>query len=128
MAFPPTGTAVSLYRMTSNILADSTFAGLSRLGDDDGTAIWTVLTDEKEVRAAIEARAKERLAQQAAQEKFFHALLLLKLERKEPNGEASSALQAAGAHPVGDLHALRIPCRPHTTRRRRVPCAAVQEK
>ena len=61
--------------------ADSTFAGLRRLGDDDGTAVWTVLTDEKEVRAAIEARAKERLAEQAAQEKFYSKLLL---ERKEP--------------------------------------------
>ena len=73
-----------------------------------------------EVRAAIEARAKERLAQQAAQEKFFHALLLLKLERKEPNGEASSALRQLARNPSASLHALRIPCRPHTTRRRRV--------
>ena len=81
--------------MTSNILADSTFAGLSRLGDDDGTAIWTVLTDEKEVRAAIEARAKERLAEQAAQDEFYCKLLL---ERKEPTGgESAGPSQAAVA-------------------------------
>eukprot|EP00964_Phaeocystis_antarctica_P083850 scaffold52787_cov60-Phaeocystis_antarctica.AAC.1 len=75
----------------------NTFAGLRRLGDDDGTAVWTVLTDDTEVRAAIEARAKERLAEQAAQDKFYCKLLL---ERKEPNGEASSLRQAAGPPPV----------------------------
>ena len=26
---------------------NKTYAGLRRLGDDDGTAVWTVLTDEK---------------------------------------------------------------------------------
>ena len=70
---------------------ENTFAGLRRLGEDDGTAVWTVLTDEKEVRAAVEARAKERLAQQAAQERFYSKLLL---ERKEPTaGDSAGSSQ-----------------------------------
>ena len=68
---------------------------MRRLGDDDGTAVWTVLTDEKEVRAAIEARAKERLAEQAAQEKFVHALLERKERRTEDDGAASARCAAA---------------------------------
>eukprot|EP00964_Phaeocystis_antarctica_P099032 scaffold64945_cov55-Phaeocystis_antarctica.AAC.1 len=63
--------------------ADKTFAGLCRLGNDDGTAVWTLLTDEKEVQAAIKARAKERLTEQAAQEELVHALLLLDVEKKK---------------------------------------------
>ena len=69
----------------------NTFAGLRRLGDDDGTAVWTVLTDDKRVRAAIEARAKEHLAEQVVQEKFYSKLLL---ERKEPTaGESAGSSQ-----------------------------------
>ena len=63
--------------------ADKTFAGLRRLGNDDGTAVWTLLTDEKEVRAATKARAKERLTEQAAQEELVHTLLLLDVEKKK---------------------------------------------
>ena len=74
---------------------ENTFAGLRRLGDDDGTAVWTLLTDEKEVRAAIEARAKERLAEQAAQEKFYSKLLL---ERKgQTAGESANPSRGAQA-------------------------------
>ena len=58
-----------------------------------------MLTDEKEVRAAIEARAKERLAEQAAQEKFY-CELLVKLEREEPTREPSSLLPAVGQPPL----------------------------
>ena len=37
------------------------YAGLRRIGDpNDGTAVWTRLTDPKEVKAALEARARER--------------------------------------------------------------------
>ena len=78
------------------------------------------------MRAAIEARAKERLAQQAAQGKFFHALLLLKLERKESDGEASSALQAAGAPSFGESSRTANPL--PTTHDRASQGEAVQEK
>jgi len=70
---------------------ENTFAGLRRLGDDDGTAVWTVLTGEKEVREAIAKRAKERLAEQAALQEEFYKLLL---ERKEPTaGESAGPSQ-----------------------------------
>ena len=71
---------------------ENTFAGLRRLGDDDGTAVWTVLADEKEVREAIAKRAKERLAEQAALQEEFYKLLL---ERKvEPTaGESAGPSQ-----------------------------------
>ncbi|EOD13279.1 hypothetical protein EMIHUDRAFT_119917 [Emiliania huxleyi CCMP1516] len=36
------------------------YAGLRRIADEDGTAVWTALTDPSAVKAAIEARAKER--------------------------------------------------------------------
>ena len=39
---------------------DGEYAGLRRIGDEDGTAVWTLLTDPEEVKAALEARARER--------------------------------------------------------------------
>ena len=33
---------------------------MRRIADEDGTAVWTALTDSSAVKAAIEARAKER--------------------------------------------------------------------
>ena len=35
------------------------FAGLQRFGDDQGTAIWTVLTNKKEIEDAIQKRTKQ---------------------------------------------------------------------
>ena len=40
--------------------SDKDYAGLRRIGDDDGTAVWTLLTDPEEVKAAIEKRAAQR--------------------------------------------------------------------
>ena len=39
---------------------ENTFAGLRRLGDDDGTAVWTKLHDERDVQKAIAARMRDR--------------------------------------------------------------------
>ena len=41
---------------------DKDYAGLRRIGDEDGTAVWTLLTDPEEVKAAIEnaPRSAER--------------------------------------------------------------------
>ena len=36
------------------------YAGLRRIGDEDGTAVWTLLSDPEEVKAALEARAQQR--------------------------------------------------------------------
>ena len=45
------------------------FAGLRRLGDDDGTAVWTALTDQQ-VAGALEKRAAERRAERRRLEAF----------------------------------------------------------
>ena len=42
--------------------SDKDYAGLRRIGDEDGTAVWTLLTDPEEVKAAIEKRAAQRQA------------------------------------------------------------------
>ena len=42
---------------------DGAYAGLRRIGDEDGTAVWTLLTDPEEVKAAIEERAAQRRAE-----------------------------------------------------------------
>ena len=40
------------------------FAGLQRIGDpNDGTALWTKLTDAQEIKSALEARTREREAE-----------------------------------------------------------------
>mmetsp|Transcript_9238 Transcript_9238/g.30687 ORF Transcript_9238/g.30687 Transcript_9238/m.30687 type:complete len:539 (+) Transcript_9238:3-1619(+) len=44
--------------------AQKGFARLRRIGDEDGTAVWTALSDPSAIKAAIEARAKERLAEE----------------------------------------------------------------
>ena len=47
---------------------DREYACLRRIGDEDGTAVWTLLTDPEEVKAAIEKRAAQRrAARQGAQ-------------------------------------------------------------
>ena len=40
------------------------FAGLQRIGDpNDGTALWTTLTDQQQIKSALVARAREREAE-----------------------------------------------------------------
>eukprot|EP00964_Phaeocystis_antarctica_P024514 scaffold13733_cov63-Phaeocystis_antarctica.AAC.3 len=73
--------------------AGNTFAGLRRLGDDDGTAVWTVLTDEKEVRAAVEARTKERKAEEAVERK----LKAVELDAAEKEAAEAAAREEAEA-------------------------------
>ena len=45
------------------------FAGLHRIGDpNDGTALWTALTDPKDIEKALKERAEERKAEQRKQD------------------------------------------------------------
>ena len=49
------------------------FAGLQRIGDpNDGTALWTTLTDPQEVKSALEARTREREAELRAGNRYIH--------------------------------------------------------
>ena len=59
------------------------FAGLNRIGDDDGTAVWTLLTDPEEVKRVLDARAQERRAEKKRREDDYATYLM--------NKEASSA-------------------------------------
>ena len=50
------------------------FAGLRRIGDpNDGTALWTTLTDPQEIKSALEARTREREAELRAGNKYMQA-------------------------------------------------------
>ena len=51
--------------------SDKDYAGLRRIGDDDGTAVWTLLTDPEEVKAAIEKRAAQRRAEARRRDERF---------------------------------------------------------
>ena len=62
------------------------YAGLRRIGDpNDGTAVWTRLTDPVEVKDALEKRAKERSAETEQSEKLFSELLD---KSENPTGKA----------------------------------------
>ena len=51
---------------------DEGYAGLRRIADEDGTAVWTVLK-ETEVAAQLERRAEERREEERRHEKIFSA-------------------------------------------------------
>jgi hypothetical protein len=81
------------------------YAGLRRIADEDGTAVWTVLK-ETEVAAQLEKRAKERREEERRHEKIFSAqarapleatdyaasneVETLRAERKAARGEAEA--------------------------------------
>ena len=72
------------------------YAGLRRIGDpNDGTAVWTRLTDPKEVKDALEKRAKERNAEQKRGEADYATYL-----RDKAAGDGASA-DAAGVPAAG---------------------------
>ena len=49
---------------------DKGYAGLRRIADEDGTAVWTLL-NETEVAAQLERRARERHEEEQRHEKIF---------------------------------------------------------
>ena len=52
---------------------DEGYAGLRRIADEDGTAVWTILK-ETEVAAQLEKRAGERREEERLHEEIFSAL------------------------------------------------------
>ena len=52
---------------------DEGFAGLRRIADEDGTAVWSILK-EAEVAAQLEQRTKERREEERRHEKIFSAV------------------------------------------------------
>jgi len=71
------------------------FAGLRRIGDpEEGTALWTTLSDPAQVSAAIEERARERRLEQREQEKTVAAAIQMK---------KSDVVAAAGVEPTAGV-------------------------
>ena len=69
---------------------DREYAGLRRIGDpSDGTAVWTLLTDPEEVKAAIEKRAAQRRAEARRHDERFQELM--------DNADAGSGAGETGA-------------------------------
>ena len=69
--------------------SDKDYAGLRRIGDEDGTAVWTLLTDPEEVKAAIEKRAAQRRAEARRRDERFQELM--------DNADAGSASETGAA-------------------------------
>ena len=55
--------------------SDKDYAGLRRIGDEDGTAVWTLLTDPEKVKAALEARAQERREETKRRDEYVKKLM-----------------------------------------------------
>ena len=66
------------------------YAGLRRIGNDDGTALWTVIKEE-EVTAKLAERAKER----QEEEQLHHELIIAALKNNTPSetNEAETRLR-----------------------------------
>jgi DNA-binding transcriptional MerR regulator len=73
----------------ANYDPDREYAGLRRIGDEDGTAVWTLLTDPEEVKAAIEKRAAQRRAEARRRDERFQELM--------DNADAGSASETGAA-------------------------------
>ena len=67
------------------------WAGLRRIGDDDGTAVWTQLTDPTRVKEEIERRARERREEESAR----HEMVMKALQPSEPVAENATKLRTA---------------------------------
>jgi hypothetical protein len=86
---------------------DQTYAGLRRLGDDDGMAVWTVLTDEKEVRAEIEKRSRERRAEESARDEMLRSMLLQQRDETSAPQRMTSAADVGAEDEEATLNARR---------------------
>ena len=101
---------------------DEGYAGLRRIADDDGTAVWTILK-ETEVAAQLEQRTKERREEERRHEKIFSAqarapseaadaasneVETLRAELEAARGEVLVAEAARGA---AEVHAAALSTR-----------------
>ena len=80
---------------------DEGYAGLRRIADEDGTAVWTILK-ETEVAAQLEKRAGERREEERRHEKIFSA------QAHAPLGTTGAAWKEAEARLRAELKAEMI--------------------
>jgi hypothetical protein len=87
---------------------DEGYAGLRRIADEDGTAVWTVLK-ETEVAAQLEQRAKERREEERRHEKIFSAQARAPLEATDyaASNEVEETLRAELKAARGEAEAAR---------------------
>ena len=88
---------------------DNGYAGLRRIADEDGTAVWTVLK-ETEVAAQLEKRAQERREEEQRHDNLFSALALTPSEAANDVVTLRAELKAARekeAKARGDAEAAR---------------------
>jgi len=103
------------------------YAGLRRIADEDGTAVWTILK-EAEVAAQLEQRTKERREEERRHEKIFSAVQArapseataaapnevetLQAELKAAHGEAEAAREKAEVAETarGEAEASAVRC------------------
>ena len=90
------------------------FAGLNRIGDDDGTAVWTLLTDPEEVKAAIEERAAQRRAEARRRDERFQELM----DNADAGSHAGETGAAAATHALARARDGLVPGRRRVVRAR----------
>jgi len=83
-----------------------TFAGLRRVADEDGSAIWTLLTDPAKVKKAIEKRSLQRRAEQQQTEATVQAALK---EKASPRVKQAEARARAAETPALSTTTPRAP-------------------
>ena len=83
-----------LQRLLMEKDSDKNYAGLRRIGDDDGTAVWTLLTDPEDVNEAIEKRAAQRRAEARRRDDYVKSLMI--------NNAAGGGADAGAAAPVAE--------------------------
>ncbi|KAK1734313.1 hypothetical protein QTG54_015080 [Skeletonema marinoi] len=73
------------------------FAGLQRIGDpEDGTALWTALTDQADIENALKKRTKQRKEEELKQNEHIKKMAVEEI-RKSEEGEGASGLIEATA-------------------------------
>ena len=89
------------------------YAGLRRIADEDGTAVWTILK-ESEVAAQLEKRAGERREEERRHEKIFTAQARAPSEATDATSNEVETLRAElqvekAARGVAESSAVRCP-------------------
>ena len=94
---------------------DEGYAGLRRIADEDGTAVWTILK-ETEVAAQLEQRTKERREEERCHEKIFRAQARAPSEAADAASNEVEALRAElqvekAARGAAEVHAAALSTR-----------------
>jgi len=74
------------------------FAGLQRIGDpEDGTALWTALTDQADIENALKKRTKQREEEQLKHNEHIKKMAGEKIKKLEEGASTATATAASNA-------------------------------